>query len=102
MKNPGRDGARNSVRSAGEIDVAVAWGPYAGYFVKQQPVELAIARVAPGADRTPLPFVYEICMGVRHGDSAFKTEIEGVLDRKRDEIWKILERYGVPLVAARE
>jgi quinoprotein dehydrogenase-associated probable ABC transporter substrate-binding protein len=84
--------------AAGEIDVAIVWGPYAGYFAKRQPVEMAVIPVAPGADRASLPLVFDISMGVRRGDTAFKDQLEAVLDRRRGEIQEVLEAYGVPLV----
>jgi len=86
--------------AAGEIDVAIVWGPFGGYFARRQPVELEVIPVDSSPDRTPLPFAFEISMGVRRGDTALKTELDGVLDRRRDDIRNVLEDYGVPLVAA--
>jgi mxaJ protein len=82
----------------GEIDVAIVWGPFAGYFARQQAVPLALEPVTSNAQALPMPFVYEIAMGVRRGDVAFKDEIEAVLDRRRVEIRKVLDDYQVPLV----
>lgn len=89
--------------AAGDIDVAIAWGPFAGYFARQQPVELAVVPVgamAPSADRASLPFTYDIAMGVRRDDAAFKAQIDGILERKRSDIQKVLDAYGVPRVGA--
>ena len=83
---------------AGDIDVAIVWGPFAGYFAKRQPVELEVVPVVSDADQPSLPFVYDISMGVRRGDTAFKEQLEGILDRRRGDIRKILEAYGVPLI----
>jgi len=82
----------------GEIDVAIVWGPFAGYFARQQSVPLALVPVASNAQPAPMPFVYDIAMGVRHGDVAFKDEIESVLARRRGEIRKVLDDFRVPLV----
>jgi hypothetical protein len=46
------------------------------------------------------PFSFDISMGVRKGDKALKAELEEVLDKDAAAIRKILEEYGVPLVAA--
>jgi mxaJ protein len=81
--------------ASGAIDVAIVWGPFAGIFAKRQPVAL---QVMPVSDRAPLPFVYDISMGVRIGDTAFREELEAVMDRRRGEIRKVLQSYGVPLV----
>ncbi len=84
--------------AAGKIDVAIVWGPFAGYFAKKQPIELAVWPVSPSTDRGTLPFTYEVSMGVRRDDNAFKEQVEGILNRRPGEIRKILEDYGAPLV----
>lgn len=60
----------------GEIDVAIVWGPLAGYFAKRQKVPLEIVPVSPEIDLPYLPFVFDISMGVRRGDDAFKEQLE--------------------------
>ena len=80
----------------GEVDLAVVWGPLAGYFVKRQRVPLEVVPVSPQIDPPFLPFVFDISMGVRRGDDALRDEIERFLDRRRTEIDRILEDYGVP------
>jgi len=84
----------------GEIDVAVAWGPLVGYFAKKQRVPLEVVPVSPEIDRPFLPFVFDISVGVRRGDNAFKDQLEEILGRKRGEIESILDEYGVPRVGA--
>jgi quinoprotein dehydrogenase-associated probable ABC transporter substrate-binding protein len=81
---------------AGEIDVAIVWGPLAGYFVKRQAVPLEIVPVSPQIDQPFLPFIYDISMGVRRGDNQLKEELEDVMERRRTEIDGILQEYGVP------
>ncbi|HWQ36665.1 MAG TPA: substrate-binding domain-containing protein [Blastocatellia bacterium] len=81
-----------------EIDVAIAWGPLAGYFAKREPVALAVVPVSPQIDLPFLPFIYDISLGVRRGESAFKEELEGALERRRAEIDSILDEYGVPRI----
>jgi mxaJ protein len=86
--------------AAGEVDVAVVWGPFAGYFAPRQSVPLDIVPVSPPMDPPSLPFVFNISMGVRKDDEAFKGELQAVLERKRPEIEAILDEYGIPRVAA--
>ncbi len=83
------------------IDVAIVWGPLAGYFAGKQKVPLAIVPVAPQIDVPFLPFVYDISMGVRRDNPALKAEVEGVLVTKRAEIDGILDEFGVPRVGVR-
>jgi quinoprotein dehydrogenase-associated probable ABC transporter substrate-binding protein len=82
----------------GEIDVAVVWGPLAGYFAGKQSTPLALVPVHPQIDLPYLPFVYDISMGVRRGEDAFKARVEEILQRQRMEIDRILDDYGVPRV----
>lgn len=89
--------------AAGDIDVAIVWGPFAGYFAQRQTVELAVVPVqatAPSTDRMALPFTFDIAMGLRRDDAAFKAQIEDILERKRGDIQKVLDAYGVPRVGA--
>lgn len=79
-----------------EVDVAVVWGPLAGYYAPRQPVALDVVPVSPQVDVPFLPFVYDIAAGVRRGDDALLAEIDGVLERRRDEVTRILDSYGVP------
>jgi mxaJ protein len=84
--------------AAGEIDVAIVWGPFGGYYAKRQPVALEVRPVSPSVDGPMLPFTFDMSMGVRPGETAFKQKLEGALDRTRNEIRKVLEAHGVPLV----
>jgi len=94
------DPNRNIVRAVadGEVDLAVVWGPQAAWFAKQQRVPLDLVPVSPQIDLPFLPFVFDISMGVRRGDNALKEKLERELDRRHDEIDRILDQYGVPRV----
>jgi mxaJ protein len=82
----------------GKIDVAVVWGPLAGYFAKHERVALTLTPVSPQIDRPFLPFVYDISMGVRRGDAELRDALEQIMGRRRVEIDRILDDYGVPKV----
>jgi mxaJ protein len=84
----------------GDIDVAVAWGPLAGYFAQKEPVPLDITPVSPQIDLPFLPFVFDISMGVRRGDTALRERLNTVITRRKADIDRILEQYGVPRVDA--
>jgi mxaJ protein len=86
----------------GDIDVAVVWGPLAGYFASEQHnVPLTLTPVSPQDDDPQSPMVFAISMGVRKGDTAFENEINEELQRRRPEIAQILARYHVPLQSGR-
>jgi len=82
----------------GDIDLAIVWGPLAGYFAKQSHVPMQVVPVTPQIDQPFLPFVFDISMGVRRGDQELKDQLEQVLEQRRADIDRILEDYRVPRV----
>ena len=78
-----------------EVDVAVVWGPLAGYFAKRSPVPLEIVPVSPQIDLPFLPFVFDISMGVRRGDTTLRDTLNAILVRRRAAVDSILAEYGV-------
>ena len=82
--------------AGGKVDVAIVWGPAAGYYVQRQNVPLVMVPVpsAPG----DLPFAFDMSMGVKPGNTALLTTLEKVLDSRHADIMKILKEYNVPLV----
>jgi mxaJ protein len=90
-----------SAVAAGEVDTAIVWGPLAGYFAPRQPVALNVQPVPAPADLPFLPFEWDIAMGVRKGDAALQAELDAFLTRRRPQIDRLLDGYGVPRVARR-
>jgi mxaJ protein len=86
----------------GDVDVAIAWGPLAGYFAQREPVALEITPVSPQIDLPFLPFVFDISMGVRRGDNALRDDLNAIIIRRKSEIDRILDQYGVPRVNSAE
>jgi len=80
-----------------KIDVAIVWGPLAGYFAKQSPVPLSLQPLAERDSLSDLPFRFDIGMAVRRKDRALRDSLQKVLDRKGPEIQAILKEYGVPV-----
>jgi len=80
----------------GKIDIAIVWGPIAGYFATRERVPLDVVEIPskPG----DLPFAFDIAMGVKKGNDALRARLDDVLERRRAEIDKLLADYGVPLV----
>ncbi len=81
------------------IDLAVAWGPMAGYFAARQDVPLAIVPVEP-CDCPSLQFVFAIAVGVAYGQPELRDEIDEILARQSGAVTRILDEFGVPRVAA--
>jgi len=83
-----------------QVDMAVVWGPLAGYFAKRYDGELKLLPVEPQVDPPGLPFTFSISMGVRKGNIALRDELEHVLAERQQEIQKVLSEYGVPELPA--
>lgn len=80
----------------GKIDVAIVWGPIAGYFARR--IEHPKMRVVAMASEPGVKFDYQMAMGVRYGEREWKQQIEALIVQHRDDIQAILREYGVPLL----
>lgn len=88
--------------ASGEIDVAIVWGPIAGYFAKRQSTPLTLTPVPEDASSPTLPFSYKIALGVRPDDTALKMKLDQALQQKAEDIQRILQEYGVPTVQGKD
>jgi mxaJ protein len=90
----------------GDVDVATAWGPLAGFYAGREGVPLDLAPVAPVAPAAPeqdgptarLPFAFDISMAARRGDVARQAMLDAFIMRRRAEIDRILSDFHVPRV----
>ena len=82
---------------SGAVDIAVAWGPLAGYFARRSGAQLDIVPVSPAYDPPGLRFAFDISLGVRPGDQKLKQQLEHVLERRRSCIDCLLAEFGFPL-----
>jgi mxaJ protein len=87
--------------SSGEVDVAIVWGPFAGYFAPLQKTALEIAPVSP-AMYLAVPFTYDISVAVRPSDTALRTALDAALARQCSAVASLLAQYGVPRIASEE
>jgi mxaJ protein len=86
-----------------DVDLAIVWGPQAGYFIKKSPVPMVLTPLATEVDSaTGFPMSYNIGMAVRRRDRAFRDSLQTLLDRKGPEIQNILKEYGVPVSPVKE
>ena len=91
------EGAGSVIRAVADhkVDTAIVWGPLAGFFAKKYP-GLELTPVTPQVDPPALPFTFALAMGVRKGNTSLRNELEKVIDKRRNQINAILDRYGVP------
>jgi mxaJ protein len=91
-------GADSIVRAVADqkVDIAIVWGPLAGYFAKEFGPDLKVSPVEPEVDPPGLPFTFEISMGVQKSNLALRDQLQKVLLDRRSDIRAILDEYGVP------
>jgi quinoprotein dehydrogenase-associated probable ABC transporter substrate-binding protein len=82
--------------AAGKIDVALVWGPIAGFFAKR--VQQPLLQVLPLRSEPGVKLDFAMAMGVRHGEREWKQQVEQLIDSRREDIQAILREYRVPLV----
>lgn len=82
----------------GDVDMAVAWGPLAGYFSRKSPVPLRISPICPLHDPSAQPIQFDISMGVRRGDDLLLEQLNRFIATHEKEVRNLLTAYGVPLV----
>jgi mxaJ protein len=83
--------------AAGEVDVAIVWGPQAGYFAAREPAPLELHAVTPAVDASGMPFAFDIAMGVRRDDGDLAAALDRAIERHAKEIRDVLAGYGVPV-----
>lgn len=81
--------------ASGEIDVAIAWGPVAGWAMKKSATPLALTTL-PERDDDGTPFAFDIAMGVRRREDLLAKKLDDVLARHQTEIARLLDDAGVP------
>jgi mxaJ protein len=82
--------------ASGDVDVAIVWGPPAGYFAAKQKVKLALDPVPPSTREGDPPMRFDIAMGVRKRDKDLADEIDRAIAARRADIDAILAAYHVP------
>jgi quinoprotein dehydrogenase-associated probable ABC transporter substrate-binding protein len=82
--------------AAGVVDVAIVWGPFAGYFARTSATPLSIESVSPNRFQM-IPFTYSIGVAVRKGNDALRDAIQNVLDKECSNVQKLLKEYRFPI-----
>jgi len=82
----------------GDVDIAIAWGPLAGYFAKQSRTPLELTPVTQEKDGA-LRFAFDVSLGVNKKERRLRDQLEIFVANHREEINCILDRYNVPRVS---
>ena len=79
-----------------KIDVAIVWGPFAGYFAKPYGKDLVV-RPAPADPSLPDQIMaWDITIAVRKDDEKLQEKLNQSLDRQSKKIQQILKDYHIP------
>ena len=79
------------------IDLAMVWGPIAGYYAKRLGLDLSFTPIEDDT-LTRMPFAYSMGMATRRADRAFRDSVQAFIDAHRPELQRILDDYGIPTV----
>jgi mxaJ protein len=85
-----------------DVDVALVWGPLAGYFAPHSAVPLRLEPVTPVLDDATWPMTYGISVGVNRRNPELLAEVQRILDEEQPIIDEILSTYTVPLIPMNE
>ena len=81
---------------ADRLDIAILWGPIAGYAASQHEGTLIKIPLINEADRPPL--AYRIALGMRPNEIEWKRVLNNVIQKRQADINRVLLSYGVPLL----
>lgn len=81
--------------AAGRIDMALLWGPIAGYWATRHEAELRLVPLESDM-RAGLRLDFRVSLGIRHNEPAWKHQLNALLRELRPEIDAVLDEYGVP------
>ena len=85
--------------AAGNIDMAIVWGPIAGFLVSRHAASERWRAVPFMPDRE-IKFDYEIAMGMRFGEKEWQGTLDEWIAGHRPKVEEILTSFRVPLLDA--
>jgi quinoprotein dehydrogenase-associated probable ABC transporter substrate-binding protein len=85
--------------AAGKIDMAIVWGPIAGFLAGRHAQNPAW-RALPFKPDSTIKFDFEISMGVRFGEKEWKDTLDKWISAHERDVQAILSSYRVPLLDA--
>ncbi|MEI2384311.1 quinoprotein dehydrogenase-associated putative ABC transporter substrate-binding protein [Breoghania sp. JC706] len=79
----------------GTLDVALAWGPLAGYWIREIAPDLVMEPIEAEAG---VRVAFLMSMGIRYNEPDWKHRLNRILRKRKDDIDAILAAYNVPLL----
>jgi mxaJ protein len=80
-----------------KVDVAIVWGPIAGYFGAKVQTPLVMNPII-SDPKTGIPFSFSIAMATGRRNKALRDSLQTFIDQNRDKLDGILRSFGVPLL----
>jgi quinoprotein dehydrogenase-associated probable ABC transporter substrate-binding protein len=85
--------------AAGNIDVAILWGPIAGFLVQRHAAS-PTWRAVPFLPDPHIRFNYEISMGVRFGEKQWQDKLDAWIAAHQVQVNEIFAKFRIPLLDA--
>ena len=85
----------------GSLDAAIIWGPQAGWWVKRTGDALSMRLAALPEEPGAPPAAFSISVGVARSRKELVPLLDAALERRRADIERILDAYGVPRIPLR-
>ena len=80
----------------GDVDVAIVWGPLAGYFADKQAVPMRVVPLLEETDKDGLRYAFDICIGIKKNREDLRDQVDQILIKRKKDIDAILDSYHVP------
>jgi len=95
----GQDHPEDIVKAVvdGKVDLAIVWGPIAGYYAKQLGADLVLTPLEDDSV-SGIPFQFSMGMATRRRERALRDSLQHFLDANGPALHAILQEYGVPLL----
>ena len=82
----------------GELDIAILWGPYAGYETKLAKKKIKLVPLTKEEKVGRGTMVYRFTMGIRRNEPEWGNTINNLIKDNQSEINEILKEYNIPLL----
>ena len=81
-----------------KIDLAVVWGPYAGYEAQKSSEPIKLIPLIKEEKISRGKMIYRFTMGIRKNEPEWEKTINNLIKENQEEINQILREYNVPLL----
>ena len=83
---------------SGKLDIAILWGPYAGYEAKLAKKKIKLVPLTKEEKVGRGTMVYRFTMGIRRNEPEWGETINDLIKDNQEEINEILREYNIPLL----